>query len=129
MFNTLEVTIEGIVQNTTEITIPNNTNEIDVSIDISTNDYSVEVVQQNLEVSIDSVTQNNYNVEISLQDAFEINLIQENLVFDVIIESNNFATLISSKEYNRLYREIDGGLYVPEMTLDLVAIYEQAKNG
>lgn len=129
MFNTLEVTIEGIVQNSTEITIPNNTNEIDVSVNLSTNEYLVDVVQQNIEVGIDSVTQNNYSIEVSLQDSFEINLIQENLVFDISIESNNFATPISTKEYNKLYREIDGGLYVPEMTLDLVAIYEQAKIG
>ncbi len=80
------------------------------------------------DVNIEGIIENKYNIEIDLlSNNIEIDIIEDIKKYDISIETSNFASLISPNSGNRLSRTIEGGLYVPEITFDLVSIYEEAK--
>lgn len=80
------------------------------------------------DVNIEGIIENKYNIEIDLlSNNIEIDIIEDIKKYDISIETSNFASLVSLNSGNRLSRTIEGGLYVPEITFDLVSIYEEAK--
>ena len=79
-------------------------------------------------VSIDGLEENVYDINVEISpNSFEVNVIKEEKNYEIHFDTSNFSSTVSSDDGNRISRTVDGGLYVPEIEIDLVSIYEDAK--
>jgi hypothetical protein len=80
------------------------------------------------EVNVEGIVDNKYDIDIGLTtNDISIDIIKEEKNYEISIETITSTSLVSPNTGNRLIRTIEGGLYVPEIDIDLVSIYEEAK--
>lgn len=130
MNDIIDINIEGIQKITTELIVMDNhisvssdqtlvTNEVDVNVSLETNNIDINVVSSPVINEI-SIIKEEYPLDV------EVNLIHQEDVYELTFETLSISGSVSQVLNNRLVKLPDG-LYVPELTLDLVSIYENAK--
>lgn len=126
----IEVTIEGIQTQEQMITVVDNSNILSttqisnvVQYDITTqiNNTNIDV---NLEIApnISEITLENNQTLLTV----DVNIIKEESLYELTFNTISVSGDVSQASNNRLVSYSDG-FYVPELTLDLVAIYNAAK--
>lgn len=80
------------------------------------------------DVNIEGIKDNKYNIDVDLfSNDISVEVIKEERLYDISIETANFPSLVSPNDGNRLKKTVEGGLFVPEIDFDIVSIYEEAK--
>jgi len=126
-----EVTISGIQTQDQNITIITNSSVVESNQTTNVISYDIETTLENSVVDINIENQSIVNeIEVKQENTLlnvDVNIIQEDVSYELLFQNISVSGDVSQVSDNRI-KFFDDGFYVPEITLDLVSIYENAKS-